>query len=90
MGDQNDGAALGGVEDICDERVCRRSVEVRGRFVRYQHQLVGREDPSQRDPCPLPAGYRSCTVSESGVDSPFARPSSQGPRRALRSAAWTA
>ena len=53
VGDPQDRAGLGGVEELVRELDGRGVVEVGGGLVEHQHRLLGQQGARDREPCPL-------------------------------------
>ena len=68
MRDQEDRAAVGGVEDVGDERLGRLAVEMRGRLVEDEHRRIGEERPRDDEALALAAGELRSLLPDERVE----------------------
>ena len=74
VGDEQDGAALGGLQQVRGERPAGFRVEVGGGLVEDQQRRAGEERAGQREALPFAAG-NGCTVgADRGIQAPGKRP----------------
>ncbi len=70
MGDEQDGTALGGVQQVGGERPAVGRVQVGGGLVEDQQRRVGQERAGQRQPLPFAAGDGGPVGADRGVPAP--------------------
>ena len=67
MSDEQDGAVRRRVENIEDQSLHRRRVEMRGRLVEHEHRRGGEERPGDDQALPLPAGELAALVADERI-----------------------
>src|SRR5215469_16514062 len=67
VGDEQDGAALGGLQQVRGERLASLRVEVGGGLVEYQESRVGEEGAGEREALPLAAGNGGPVGADRGI-----------------------
>src|SRR5579863_266683 len=73
MGNEQDGPAFGGPQQVGGERPAGGRVQVAGGLVKYQQPRAGQECPGQRQPLSLAAGHGRSAGADGGVPSPGQR-----------------
>ena len=69
VGDQQDGAAFGGVKGIVDEPLRRLLIQVRRGFIEDNDGAVRQERPCQSDPATLAARHHGSLLADERVPS---------------------
>jgi len=68
MGQQQDSASGGGVEQVRDQRPCGGSVQTLGGLVEHENGLVGEQCAGQGDPPALSPGDQRAALAQVGVE----------------------